>query len=672
MRYDNLKKNQKKTHEIKKPGNNNISYNSGPPVLLKDNLKLQILLAGILLTILVLITYSGTSANEFVGWDDSEYVVENDLVRNPGESWTKDLFSTVVSSNYHPLTILSLRINNNVCSTCPNGISAKPFIKTNITLHLFNSVLVLVLIFILSNRNLLISFLVAAVFAVHPMHVESVAWISERKDVLYTFFFLTGLITYLKFLNEEKRKHLWLLLTFLMFVFSCLSKPAAVVFPVVLILLNFWNSYNLGEEPIKNAFKNSISRKNLLLLLPFFIVSVFIGIVASRIQNGENVFGLLTFSKSPGDVVNTIGQFSVIQRFQIASYGFIVYILKFFVPINLSPLYPYPSIQELSQGSFAVLLNITLVAAIIIAFLVILSLRKTKLYAFSIGFYFVTIALVLQFISVGIAIMSERYSYLPYVGLSLIPATLVAKSSKAKKTILVIISVCFLVMLMVFSKQQIAVWNTTETLWSKVIEKHPKNTLARRGRGKYYYLMSSRAKSYAEKRKLEDKALTDLTEAIRAGTKEALVYESAGVIYQTKGDMANALLLLNKAISLDPQKGRAYYNRAMVFDKINDKEKAINDYNLALIYSPEMALEVLSNRSVLFLETGKYNEAKIDLDYLISLDDKNFMYYSNRAYSKVQLKDVGGAIEDYRAILKLKPNDETTMKQLKFLIDSQL
>jgi hypothetical protein len=628
-------------------------------------------LAVILLIILVLITYNGTSSNDFVAWDDSEYVVENPLVRNPGEFRVKDLFSTVVSSNYHPLTILSLRINNNVCNTCPNGISAKPFIKTNITLHLLNSVLVLVLIFILSTRNLLISFLVAAVFAVHPMHVESVAWISERKDVLYAFFFLAGMISYMKFLNEEKRKYLWLLFTFLLFVFSCLSKAVAVVFPVVLILLNFWKSYSEGGKPIQNVIKNSVSGKKLLLLLPFFIISVIIGIVATRIQNGENVFGLLTFSKSPGDVVNTIGHFSSFQRFQIAGYGFIVYILKFFIPINLSPLYPYPSMQELSQGSFAVTLNITLVATVIIAFLVILSIRKTRLYAFSMGFYFVTIVLVLQFISVGFAIISERYSYLPYVGLSLIPATLVGKSSKAKRTILVIISVCFLIMLMVLSKRQIAVWKSTETLWSTVIEKHPKNAVARRGRGKYYYLMSSRVKNETEKKKLEDKALTDLTEAIRAGTKEALVYEGAGVIYQTRGDMANALSMLNKSVSLDPRKGRAYYNRAMIFDKLNEKEKAINDYNLALIYSPEMALEILSNRSVLFLETGKYSEAKIDLDYLISLDNKNFMYYSNRAFSKLQLKDIEGAIEDYRAVLKIIPNDEITMKQLKFLIDSQ-
>ena len=142
------------------------------------------LFAGFLIAVLVLITYSSATKNDFVGWDDSEYVINNNLVRNPGENWLKDVFTTVVALNYHPLTIMSLRLNNNDCSTCRDGISPKPFIRGNIALHLLNSILVFLLIYLLSNRNILISFLVAAVFGVHPMHVESVAWVSERRDVL--------------------------------------------------------------------------------------------------------------------------------------------------------------------------------------------------------------------------------------------------------------------------------------------------------------------------------------------------------------------------------------------------------------------------------------------------------------------------------------------------------
>ncbi len=629
------------------------------------------LFAGFLIAVLVLITYSSATKNDFVGWDDSEYVINNNLVRNPGENWLKDVFTTVVALNYHPLTIMSLRLNNNDCSTCRDGISPKPFIRGNIALHLLNSILVFLLIYLLSNRNILISFLVAAVFGVHPMHVESVAWVSERKDVLYSFFFLAGLISYINFKNGSRKKYKWLIFSFILFLFSCLSKATAVVFPVVLILIDFWFCKTDEDKPVLKALRNAVSVKNLLLLLPFFVVSLLIGIIAFRVQNGDNLMGMLNFSRSQDDVVNTIGHISVLQRFQVASYGFIGYIIKFFIPVRLSALYPYPAMQELSHGTFAITLWIATLLVILIAFLVIRSLRRSKLFLFGAGFYFVTVMLVLQFISVGTNMMAERYSYLPYIGLSFIPATLIAGTSDTRKKILLAISCCFIIMLMIISVRQIRVWRNTGTLWTKVIEKHPHQELPRRGRGKYFYMMSSHAKNDKEKKILEEKALTDFREAIRAGTKSLEVYEGTGVIYQLKGDPENALIFLNKAVSLNPKKGRTYYNRAMVYDMLNKKEESIRDYSTALIYNPEMTLEILSNRSVLFIETGKFREAINDLDSLIAMNSRNFMYYSNRAYAELQLKDIKGAIDDYRKVLQLRPDDQVTANQLQALVDSQ-
>lgn len=531
---------------------------SGLVAVIIENKKHQLFLVGFLVVMLVLITYHGAFNNEFVDWDDFAYVVNNDLVRNPGDSYLKDLFSTPVSSNYHPLTILSMRINNNVCDSCPNGISPEPFIKGNVIIHLLNTLLVFLLIYLLSKKNILVAFLVAALFGVHPMHVESVAWVSERKDVLYSFFFLSGLITYLKYLNvsnNNKRKYAWLAATLLLFILSCLSKATAVVFPVVLILLNFWTYHKEEEKPFISGLKKAFSPKNLLILLPFFIVSLFIGLMTYRIQNGENFLGILDLSKNQPDMVNAIGPYSVLQRFQIASYGFIEYIIKFFVPVNLSALYPYPTLQEFNHGTFAIILLMAMAATILIAFLVIRSLRKTKLYAFGVSFYFVTIALVLQFISVGVAIMAERYSYLPYVGLLIIPATLIAKSTKTKKLILIIISGCFIIMLMVLSKRQIEVWSNTETLWTQAINRYPHQELPRRSRGKYYSKMSLEAKNDTEIKMFEDKALIDFKEAIRAGTKSADVFQGTGVIYGSKGDLKNAVLFLNIAIKIDSEKG---------------------------------------------------------------------------------------------------------------------
>ena len=622
----------------------------------------------ILLLVLVLFTYSKTFNNSFVDWDDFAYVVNNDLVRTPGNSHLKDLFLTPVSSNYHPLTILSMRMNNNVCDTCANGISQVPFIKGNVILHMLNTLLVFILVLLLCNSNILIAFLVAAVFGVHPMHVESVAWISERKDVLYSFFFLLGLIAYLGYKRVNRGGNLWLIFSFLFFVFSCLSKATAVVFPVVLLLINFW-IYPTGEDrQVLKALKNAVSFRNLLLIAPFFIISLIFGLIAFKVQSGENFLGMLNLTRSHPDMVNVIGPFSVPQKIEIASYGFIVYVVKFFVPINLSALYPYPSLKEFNSGIFAFTLLSTVVVTLLMVFLVIRSLRKTKLYAFGIGFFIITIVLVLQFISVGMAMVAERYSYLPYIGLSIIPATLIAESSKIRKKFLLLISGFFIIMLIILSRRQIGVWNNTETLWTQVIDRFPHQELPRRSRGKYYSKKSLEAKSDSEIKKYEDLALVDFTEAIRAGTRSADVFQGTGVIYGSKGDLNNAVLFLNKAISIDPKKGPAYFNRALIYEKLNQKEEAIRDYNMALIYNPDWALQVLNNRSNLFLETGRFREAKLDFDYLIYLQSNNFLYYSNRAFARLQLKDIDGAVLDYQKALQLKPDDQLSRQNLQKLL----
>jgi Tfp pilus assembly protein PilF len=637
---------------------------------LKNNKTFQLLLASLTVIILVFITFRGSLNNSFVDWDDYAYVVNNDLVRNPGDTYLKDLFTTPVSLNYHPLTILSLRLNNNECKSCPEGISPKPFIRGNLILHILNSLLVLILVFLLTNRNIVATFLVAILFGIHPMHVESVSWIAERKDVLYTFFFLAGLISYICYRKGRRRKYLCLAASFVLFVFSCLSKATAVVFPVVLILINFWIDFT-EERPITKALKNAMSPKYILLLIPFFIVSVFIGLVAYRIQNNENFLGIFNLSKNATDVVNTVAPFSLLQRLLIASYGFVVYIIRFFLPFNLSAFYPYPELSEFTRNSFAVILWSSLIVTILIILLSIWSMKKSRLYVFSLGFFFITIALVLQFISVGNAIMADRYSYIPYIGLSLIPAMLIANSKKSARNILLIMSGCFTIMLMVLSVRQIRTWKNTDTLWTNVINKYPDLELARRARGKYYSKISSLAKSENERKMLEDKAFEDFNEAIRAGTKSADVYEGTALVYESRGELKKALLFITRAISMNPEKGGAYYNRAMIYDGLNNKEEAIKDYSTALNHDPRLELKILSNRAVLYLETEKFAEAKNDLDRLISIDSRNYMYYYNRAFSKLHLGDREGAINDYRKVLQLNPDDTAAKNQLQILIDNK-
>jgi tetratricopeptide (TPR) repeat protein len=220
------------------------------------------------------------------------------------------------------------------------------------------------------------------------------------------------------------------------------------------------------------------------------------------------------------------------------------------------------------------------------------------------------------------------------------------------------------------SIQQVKTWKNTDTLWTNVIKKHPELELARRSRGKYFSKMSGLAGSEKEKKILEDKAFTDFTVAVRSGTKSPDVFEGSAIIFNSRGDFEKALIFINKAISMNPTKGGAYYNRAMILDGHNEKEAAINDYSKALGLDSTLEIKALGNRAVLYLEAGKYNEAQRDLDRLISIDSRNYMYYYNRAYARIQMGDIKGAIDDYGQVLKLKPDDEVTKKQLQTLLNN--
>jgi len=577
-------------------------------------------------------------------------VVENKLVRNPQETTLKDIFRSYVSLNYHPLTILSLRLNNNKCKTCREGISPAPFIRWNVIIHILNTLLVFLLIYLLSDKNIFVSFFVAVLFGVHPMHVESVAWISERKDVLYSLFFLSGLITYYFYLNaarNKRKQYIWLAVTFLLFVFSCLSKAMAVVFPLVLMLIKFWTYKPEGINPVKESIKETLSLKTLVPLVPFFVLSMFFGILAVSI--------------------NQINTFTFWHKIQYACYGFVMYIIKFFVPVNQAAVYPYPTPLEYSSGTFGIMIKAAPIVVLIISILVVYSLKKTKLFVFGMGFFLFTVIMVSQIISVGIAIMADRYIYLAYIGLTFIIAMLISEYVKKMRSLAYILSGLFIIIMMILAQKQTKVWRNGETLWTKAIELYPAQETPRSIRGIFYSKRAKKTSNLSEKEIYEDKALKDFEIAIKAGTPRADVFEGAGCIYGNRGDYNNALLCLNKAIQMKPTKGSAYFNRAFTLSNLNRNKEAIKDYNQALRYAPENTFETISNRYMLFLRTGEFKEAIQDLDYLISVDKKNFILYYNRALAKQQLGDREGAVSDYKKVLELQPDDQLSKDQLQKL-----
>src|ERR1051326_2857944 len=248
-----------------------------------------------ILAVITFFIFSPSDNVEFTNWDDGTYVSENPMIWKLDAKAIKEIFTTPVSLNYHPLTMLSLAINYSY-----SGLHAKPYVITNNIIHILNVFLVFFFIRMLVIRyNRLatsgwkadpfnISLIVTALLALHPMRVEIVTWIAERKDVLYVFFFVLSMIYYLKW--ADNKKSLPAALCFVFFICSCLSKGMGVVLPVVLVLLDWF----LGDaKTIRQVSRSIITKAH------FFVAAMVFGIVAFKIQSQGAIAAMETFTLFP-------------------------------------------------------------------------------------------------------------------------------------------------------------------------------------------------------------------------------------------------------------------------------------------------------------------------------------------------------------------------------------
>src|SRR6266487_62393 len=277
--------------------------------------------------------------NTFTNWDDEYYVINDALLRGP--DW-QGIFSQPVVSNYHPLTIITLAINYGL-----TGLDPSSYLVFNFLLHLLNTALVFYFVWIISDKQIWVASMTALLFGIHPMHVESVAWISERKDVLYTLFFLLSLIAYWKYLQTNRSTGYWV--CFLLFICSLLSKPAAIVLPLVLLLLDYWK-----ERPF--------TKRVVLEKIPFFLVS--------------GLFTVITLKLQSVTAMTSLDLYPFWVRLFFASYAIIVYLAWFFVPYPLSAFHPFPLPDHLGWTIY--LSPIFLLALIFL----IWHLRKNRLVVF--------------------------------------------------------------------------------------------------------------------------------------------------------------------------------------------------------------------------------------------------------------------------------------------------
>jgi len=557
--------------------------------------------------------------NEFTNWDDEYYVSKNMMLRGP-DLWA--IATTQVLGNYHPLTILSYAFNYAI-----SGLHPFSYMLVNYLLHITNTLLVFYFIWKISGKNKWVAAFVALVFGVHPMHVESVAWVAERKDVLYTFFFLLSLLQYWRYLEGGKNKNLWI--GFAFFILSLLSKPAAIVLPLVLFLLDYW-------------YKRSFAAKLVIEKIPFFLFSIAFGITTVAIQSKSAMVGL--------------GVFSITDRMLFGCYTLMTYFYRFFFPYPLSAFHPFPMTNFPGYG---ILLSPIFVVALLIS---LWFLRKNRVFIFGILFFVVNLLLVLQILSIGLTIVSERYTYVPYIGLAFAVGMLVNNIKAIPSKALLGVASLFILVMGVITFQRTKVWKNSGTLWTNALKYTPNAPYARTNRANYLSKLALRPDQKPYRDSIYKVAMEDCRIALSMWPNHAPAYEYRGLMHLDRGEYKEAFDDANALIRLKPDYRLAYDIRATCYFKMNQPEKALEDYRKCVQLS-STDHRSFYNIGLILYSFKKYDEALTNLTTAINLSPQG-NYYVYRALTYQQKGDLANAKADVQMAVQKKAGIPNELKPL--------
>ena len=587
-----------------------------------ENKKYSVVLPGFIL-LLTLLAYLPVLNAGFVNWDDPDYVLNNSFIRS--FSGINDILTKPIQGNYHPLTMLSLALNYSV-----SGLNAGSYHVVNLVIHLLNTLLVFKLASRLSNQNNFIAFTTALLFGIHPMHVESVAWIAERKDVLYAFFFLLGLISYLKYI-DAKSKSAYLFSIF-WFLLSLASKPAAVIFPIALFTFDFFR-------------KRTFSFKLIIEKIPFLVFALVLG------------YFTLQGQKAAG-ATDTIESFSLDSRILFAFYGFLMYVIRFIAPLELGAFHPFPPVNE-SLPLIYFLSPLFFIAVMIVC---LKTYKKYPVVVFGFSFYLINLLLVLQFLIVGSAIIAERYTYIPYIGLFFLFGWLLERKFRNKLSVGYGVMIGIGIIFAFISNVQAGTWKNSLTLWKQVLKHNSSSALA----------YENLARHYREDLKDYNKALENFNEALKHERYKAIVYKSIGKTYFDIGNNTQnaderrrshqlAVENFNQALFHDsvnnhPDKkvtGEIYINRGSVLASSGLLEEALRDFNTGLQWDSLNRTGYL-NRGLYYLTKGDYAKAIEEDSRYLKLNPFDADIYSERGVSKRYMRRYEESLVDLNKAISLK------------------
>lgn len=542
--------------------------------------------------------------HDFVNWDDPVYIFNNPLFN--AFSW-KVLFTTFFMGNYHPFALLSLCIDNWI-----GGENASIFLIHNLSLHI-GSVFFLFFIGKEIFKNNIAALFLALLFAVHPAHVESVAWISERKDVLHTFWFLAALYTYLIYSKAYKLKFYFLSILF--FIAALLSKGQAVTLTGVIILIDWYN----GRWLTKKALTEKI---------PFIILSIGFGLLAIHAQKTGGGAGQ----------IDLYGWQSILTGF----YGLMKYTLLFILPTNLSCFHPYFFTKT---DALPAIMYIAPLLVTGITILILVKFKKHKLVILGLLFYIGTFLPLLQFLPIGKQIIAERYTYIPYIGLGIMLLGWLLSLQKEKQLKIQIGISLGIVIMLFLTHQRVSVWRNTEVLWTDVLEKYPNTSIAYINRGFWY----NKVGKYKQ-------GLADANAGIAIDPGDYKLWDNRGVSHQRMKLYKEAVEDYTTSISIRDDNSVSLINRGILYtDKLNEYDKGIADFQKLLAFNPTH-YDAMCNMGVAYIKKQSLVEAKSTLEKAVKIDSKEYRAYELLAIVFSKLGDNTNAKINSNKAAQLKAN----------------
>ena len=657
---------------------NNLPRTKG---LFSNPIVLQLFIC-LFLALVILMAYWQVRNNEFINLDDDVYVTDNPYVSkgltSKGIVWA---FTSIHIGHWHPMTWLSHMLDYDLYGLNPGGHH-----MTNLLFHIANSLLLFLLLHRMTEAPWRSGF-VAALFAIHPLHVESVAWVAERKDVLCAFFFMLAIWTYIRYVERPKFNR-YVLIVFC-FLLALMSKPMAVTLPFVLLLLDYWPLGRLRLEKGDNGQNISPSKSMFLVSrrAPFFrllLEKIPLFFLAAALS----LFTILAHRGS--GAVSSLDKLPLGTRIGNALVSYVNYIAKMIWPDRLAVLYPHPIILPFWQVAGAALL------LVMSSVLLTLIGRKRPYYIVGWLWYLGTLLPVIGLVQAGIQAMADRFTYLPMIGLFIIVVFGISGSLKGwryGRASLITSGALLIVVLMISTISQVQIWRNSMTLFSHTLNVTVNNslihnnlgvTLTRQGKDQEALVQYTRALEinprYADahynlatllvRQRKDQEAMAHFVETLRIRPDKVEAHNDLGVMLARQGKIQEAIVHFAEATSINPDYAEAYFNLGIALVRQSRNKEAIPCFNEALrINSKDDKIQ--NNLAVALAAVGRTEDAIAHFLQALQINPGNTdAHYNLGSLLTLQGKDQE-AMRHYYEVLRINPSDALAHYKLGIILVRQ-